>query len=376
MRVIPIWLGPPEVPETLDQEVANEMLAASKFALQDQTIQFHAGRADDIKFLKNKVSAIGSIVLEGNKLQNQHIQICKALDAVLVPSYFCRNVCISCGVPRSKIFQLNYPLDVGIWNPEVKPQIREDKRFRFLYMNSCYERKGWDLLLKAYWHEFTADDPVELVIKSYREFDRQEPLEILIALEAAKLGVDRNKKAPIIVMDQVMPAVEMPAFMKSADAFVSPHRSEGFGLNIWHAMALGVPVIATDYGGNRDFTKADTSWLVKVSEMTKPGLKEVQTFKHYQGITWAEPDLNDLRQQMRFCMQNKEETGSRAARGVKLVQGLYSYEKIMSSFENMINVVNPGAWDKLCVSQFIEKLAKQPSERFENCKKPLTMIEI
>jgi len=375
MRVIPVWLGPPEVPESLDK-VADAMLSASLLPLSDQTIQFHAGRADDVKLLKSRVSAIGSIVLEGNKLQNEHIQICKALDAVLVPSYFCRNICVSCGVPRNKVFYLPYPLDTNIWNPAVQPLARENNRFRFLYMNTCYERKGWDLLLKAYWQEFSANDNVELVIKSYREFDRQEPLEILIALEAAKLGIDRNKKAPIIIMDQVMPAKDMPAFMKSADALVSPHRSEGFGLNIWHAMALGVPVVCTDYGGNTDFTKSDTAWLVPVSGMTRPGQQEIQTFKHYQGITWAEPDLNELRRQMRACMLNRDEAARRAKTGASLVASSYSFGKVMSAFEGMIKTVKPGAWEKLCISRYIEFLAKQPSEKFESCKKLLTMIEI
>jgi hypothetical protein len=39
----------------------------------------------------------------------------------------------------------------------------------------------------------------------------------------------------------------------SADAFVSLHRAEGFGLSIAQAMAMGRPVIVTGWSGNMDF---------------------------------------------------------------------------------------------------------------------------
>src|SRR5207344_1688789 len=40
---------------------------------------------------------------------------------------------------------------------------------------------------------------------------------------------------------------ETSALIASADAFVSLHRSEGFGLSIAEAMALGRPVIVTNW---------------------------------------------------------------------------------------------------------------------------------
>lgn len=377
MRVIPLWLGPPETDkDSVDSAVANAMLSASTRPFEENPIQFHAGRADEIRTLKARSALLSSFVLEGNRLNEAHIRICRGLDAVLAPSYFCRNVCLSSGVPRSKLFYLPYPLDSQLWNPEIQPTTPKADRFRFLFMNSFYERKGWDVLLKAYWQEFSANDPVELVMKSYRELDRAEPVETIIAGYAAKLGVDRNKRAPITIMDQLMPAKEVPGFMKSFDAYVSAHRSEGFGMNPWHAMALGVPVICTDYGGNCDFTKSDTSWLVKVASYSKPGPTEAKIFPHLAGTTWAEPDVQDLQRQMRSCLSNPAEASRRAAKGAKLVADAYSQAKVLAGFENALNKILPGAWEKLCISRAIEIKAKQHSERFESIAKPLTMIEI
>ena len=46
------------------------------------------------------------------------------------------------------------------------------------------------------------------------------------------------------------------------DAYVSLHRSEGFGLDMAKAMGLGKPVIATGYSGNLEFMDEATAYLV------------------------------------------------------------------------------------------------------------------
>jgi len=378
VRTIPLWIGPPEIEtkDALDPALAEAMLRASAMPITEGAIQLHAGRADEAKALKGASLFIGSMVLEGNRLNDDHLRICRGMDVVVTPSYFCRNICMSSGVPRSKIFHLPYALDSKIWNPEVKPARPKEERFRFLFMNTFYERKGWDILLKAFWKEFSADDPVELTIKSYRENDRLEPLEILVAVEAAKLGVDRSKRAPVVIMDELMPAAQIPSFMKSFDAYVSPHRSEGFGMNPWHAMAIGVPVICTNFGGNTDFTKSDTSWLVKLSGYSKPSEKEASIFPHLRGMVWGEPDVQDLRRQMRLCMQNTDEAARRAKIGAEHVASAYSYARVMTSFETILKTAAPGAWEKLCMSRDLELMLKQPSPRFESAEIPLKMMEI
>lgn len=147
-------------------------------------------------------------------------------------------------------------------------------------------------------------------------------------------------------------------------------------MNPWHAMALEVPVICTNYGGNTDFTKADTSWLVKVSHFCKPSQTETAIFPHLSDMVWAEPDVEDLRRQMRLCFQNQQEAKRRAATGAALVAQAYSYEKVMSAFETILKTAAPGSWEKLCMSRNVELLARQPSPRFESVDVPLKMMEI
>lgn len=374
-NVVPMWLTPP-APGMVDKAVAAAMLEASNKRLGRSAMQLHVGLPQGLKLVKEGSRVMGSVVVEGNVLVPEQARAIAKMDDVLVPSFFCRNVLAASGVPRSRLSYLPYPLDAVAWNPQVAPTHSKPGRFRFLYMNTWYERKGYDALLRAWWAEFTDEDPVELVVKSYRERDRSEPLETSIGRLVHDWGVRLDGKAPITIVDDLLEAERLPGFMRSHDAYVSPHRSEGFGLNVWHAMALGVPVICTDYSGTTDFAKDDTSWLVRVSGMTSPSEAESTLFPHLGGISWAEPDVEDLRRQMRACLSDKQAREERARRGAALVRTKYEAGHVSEMFEQIVRRSAPDAWDRLMEWRAVEKVVSQPSERFRSASEPIRMAEV
>ncbi len=83
---------------------------------------------------------------------------------------------------------------------------------------------------------------------------------------------------------------QMAALMDAADIYASPHCSEGFGLTIAEAMARGKLVVATDYGGNRDFLDASCGFpvpgrLVRLADANGP---------YPKGGAWTEVDIGAL----------------------------------------------------------------------------------
>jgi glycosyltransferase involved in cell wall biosynthesis len=74
--------------------------------------------------------------------------------------------------------------------------------------------------------------------------------------------------------------------IQSCDAFLSLHRSEGFGLGLAEAMLLGKVAIATDWSGNRQFMNASNSLLIP-SELV-PLTRDYGPYA--AGQSWAEPD--------------------------------------------------------------------------------------
>jgi glycosyltransferase involved in cell wall biosynthesis len=373
-RTVPVWIAPPEKVDFLDRKLAARMLECSGRQLTDSPLQFHTGLSHQIKLLKGYSGIVTSAIFEGNRLTPRHIEIFNQNDAILAPTRFCERICLSSGVPKNKVFYVPYPLNSDVWNTSVTPLLPRTNRFRFLYLNTWHERKGWDILLRAFWDEFSRDDPVELVLKSYLENTRTESMQSVISRYARTLNIDPSWRAPVTTIDRLISSEEMPSFMKSFDAYVSPHRSEGFGLNIWHAMSLGVPVICTDYGGNTDFTKDDTAWLVKPEKMSSPSSTECAKFPHLANMVWAEPDIAGLRKAMRDCFIEQKEAAKRAETGALVVRTNFSYEKVGMMVETALNRRLPGIWEQLAMERIFSGFSA-PAQRYSSGK-PIKLVEI
>ena len=80
------------------------------------------------------------------------------------------------------------------------------------------------------------------------------------SLQAAAAADER-----IRIIDRILSRDDMLGLIEQSGCFVSLHRSEGFGLGMAEAMALGTPVIGTDYSGNRDFLTEGTGFPVGYS---------------------------------------------------------------------------------------------------------------
>jgi glycosyltransferase involved in cell wall biosynthesis len=172
---------------------------------------------------------------------------------------------------------------------------------------SVLERKNPLGLIDAYARAFSPDDGATLVLKVINGELRVPDLERL------KLAV--ADRPDVMLIDRYLDASTLAALMNVADCYVSLHRSEGFGLTMAEAMALGKPVIATAYSGNLDFMSADTAFLVDwIEGAVPPGCSP-----YPQGATWAEPDLDDAARLMRYVHEHPDEAkdvGHRARHAV------------------------------------------------------------
>jgi glycosyltransferase involved in cell wall biosynthesis len=107
---------------------------------------------------------------------------------------------------------------------------------------------------------------------------------------------------------------DMADLIASADAVMSLHRSEGFGLLPAQAMLAGKPVLATGWSGNMEFMDAETSRLVDYDLVP---VEDVQGL--YAGGHWAEPDVEDAARKLARLVDAPEEAaalGARARQGV------------------------------------------------------------
>ncbi len=125
----------------------------------------------------------------------------------------------------------------------------------------------------------------------------------------------------IILFQEHLPFAEYLGLISAATALVSPHRSEGFGYVPAYAMALGTPVIATDYAGTQDFCTAETALVIPWRQrLVRPG----EPIYPLENAFWAEINHEALAAAMQEVLAHPEAAKQRAARGKALMLNEYS----------------------------------------------------
>jgi len=112
--------------------------------------------------------------------------------------------------------------------------------------------KGLDILLRAV-ASLSADFVLHIGGKGMllEEYKRM----------AGTLGVSHKCRFYGAVMNE-----EVPAFMSKLHFLVSASRSETFGIAMVEALACGLPVVATDNGGSREFINSENGLIVPVDD--------------------------------------------------------------------------------------------------------------
>jgi glycosyltransferase involved in cell wall biosynthesis len=177
-------------------------------------------------------------------------------------------------------------------------------------MASDMNRKNPLGIIEAFRRAFPAGHPARLVIKVNNGRDSIPHLHALV--EAAK------RDPRILVFDKMLAYRDVLSLYASADALVSLHRAEGFGLCMAEAMSLGVPVIATGWSGNMDFMCERNACLVRYTLEPVRATNQKAYTEAYTGpgALWADPDLDDAARWMRVLADDPEHRlaiGKRAA---------------------------------------------------------------
>lgn len=133
---------------------------------------------------------------------------------------------------------------------------KEGEPFRFLSAGYLIQRKGFDLLLKAF--ALFCEKHKDAVLQIMGGGPEQSSLQKL----ARDLGV-----ADHVVMTGAYVRGEFGEALQMADCFVLATRGETFGVVYIEAMAAGVPVIATRCGGPEDFVTRENGEVVPVEDI-------------------------------------------------------------------------------------------------------------
>jgi glycosyltransferase involved in cell wall biosynthesis len=191
--------------------------------------------------------------------------------------------------------------------------------FRVLVMFdylSTIERKNPIGAIEAYRRAFAAGDGAQLIVKSLNGVHRPEQRS---KVERAAAG-----RRDILLTDGTISGAARDSLLAACDCLLSLHRSEGFGLSLADAMAAGKPVVATAYGGNTEFMRESSSYLIPY-ELTQVGAG----CEHYPPeASWAEPDVGRAAAALRAMFDDQEAARRRGQAGQSDVEALLAPQLI------------------------------------------------
>ncbi|MGW8257319.1 MAG: glycosyltransferase, partial [Thermoguttaceae bacterium] len=137
------------------------------------------------------------------------------------------------------------------------------------------------------------------------------------------------------IIDHWISREETLELINACDMLVSLHRSEGFGLILAEAMALGKAVIATGYSGNMEYMNQNNSFLVNYDLITI----EHDIGPYPAGSRWAEPNTEHAGKLIAQLLENPEygrQIGRRAAKDLAQSYSIAAVRaKIRQRFERL-----------------------------------------
>ncbi len=257
----------------------------------------------------------------------------KRVDELWVPSRFVRDVLVRAGVAEERIQVIPNGVDLELYAPEGERLRPPGTRgVTFLFVGGAIQRKGLDVLLRAWRLAFGPADDVSLVIKDLGANSFYRHLSLRPDIDAAARDPGG---APLIYLGEEWPEAELPRLFRGCDVLALPYRGEGFGMPLAEAMACAKPVIATDAGPAPEFCPRDAGWFVAAREVEVP--RHLQPPEPMSGtMTWFEPSAEGLAEALRAAAASGEERRRRGAAGLQAARAGLGWPSVTAQYRARI----------------------------------------
>lgn len=170
---------------------------------------------------------------------------------------------LSCGVPPERVHYIPNPIDTRRFTPATA----EDRLARraalevpasavvAVFVGRLSREKGVMELLQA-WQAAAVEDALLVVVGPDMTGNMWD------VGPAARRFVEAQGLSRSVRFAGAQSTREVAAWLQIADVGVQPSHFESFGISMVEAMATGLPLVASDTGGSRDFAQTEVNALV------------------------------------------------------------------------------------------------------------------
>jgi len=188
---------------------------------------------------------------KGSRFVQARIALFRRFDYVQVISRQTYQALLDSGFSSNQLAQIPNGVDLARFLGERNPMDTR-RHYQAVYAGRLAHVKGVDVLLRA-WATIVAKRTARLIILG--DGPDAEALQAL----AKTLGISQH-------VEFVGDCDNVAAYLGTADIYVQPSRDEGLPNAVLEAMAAGLPVVASDVGGNRDLVEDGVTGILVRSE--------------------------------------------------------------------------------------------------------------
>jgi len=284
---------------------------ASKELPQEMAMVWHEQPREEWNkspFAKN----MALVPFETTRIPQSWVPKINRFDALLVP---CEQNVIMMRDSGVKI-----PISVIRWGVDLKkfkPVERHNQHFTFGTMGALSERKGTDVLVKAF----------ELAFPRY-----QYPNVRLICKSSHnmfKWGVKDDRIT--INLNAINHEDLINTFVNKIDCFVFPSRGEGAGLPPMEMMATGLPVIGSNWSGMADYMGEEYSYPLNKFRMVPATAFSEKLYKEDCG-SWWEPSVEELADVMKYVYTHQDEARNKGQKAIEYIQKNWTWDMGIQTF--------------------------------------------
>jgi glycosyltransferase involved in cell wall biosynthesis len=240
---------------------------------------------------------------ELDTLPAEWVRALRYVNAIFAPSTFTAHAVAQ--HTTKPVVVVPHPVVVGAATNGIRARLRLPANsfmvVTIFSFGSSVERKNPQGAIEAFRQAFSFTEQAHLIIKTTHGSNYPSDLASLKSF----IGDTPN----IFLVDEIWGSEEISGLISEANAYISLHRSEGFGLTIAEAILRRTPVIATNWSGNTDFCCPHSTSLIGFELVAAQSNDTVSAF---HGGHWAAPSVDEAAKALRFIFEDKEQAHTKA----------------------------------------------------------------
>ncbi len=268
-----------------------------------------------------KQKHIGFCIFETINPPEDWISTMNNMDMILTASTFNKHVFVNNGV-KAPVHVIPHCFDPNLFHKDVKSNGRYSQK-TFISVGTWKTRKNWSMLIKAWYEAFQANDNVCLLLKTNKPNLLKSEI---IKIKRSSEWQSKNT-APIYCEENPTCDFEdIPSFFRKGDIYICASLGEGFGLNSFHAMALGIPVITTRFGGSLEYALPELCTYLEPERYRS--IPVMDATPQFSNCIWPVVPIKEIAKQMRYVLSKSEAVQKKTSAAYDYVHKNFTYDVI------------------------------------------------